>query len=112
MAVRFAGGALIGLLLGFLGSHLLVLGWLTLIPWGLAALAVGAVCRGPREAGIAGAAYGFVLGFSFTAFGYQGADPIVSKLPFFAALGLFSAVFGMAGGLIGQRLIARHRASP
>jgi len=51
-----------------------------------------------------------VLGFSFMAFGYSGADPLLGKVPFLAVLGVVSAAFGAALSLAGQRLTARLRA--
>jgi hypothetical protein len=36
--------------------------------------------------------------------GYGGADPLLSKVPFFAVFGLVSAAFGIALGLVGHWL--------
>ena len=112
MAERSAGAAILGAILGFLASQLLVLQWATLIPWALAAGVVGAIARTPREALVSGVAYGFALGFSFTAFGYAGADPLLAKVPFFAALGVVSAAFGAALSLATHWLGARLRSRP
>jgi hypothetical protein len=68
----------------------------TLTPWAVAAIAIGTISKARREALIDGAAYGFALGFSFTAFGYNGVDPLIAKVPFFAILGVVSAAFGAA----------------
>ena len=101
MAIRVAGAAVLGLVLGYAGSQLLNLQWATLIPWALGGLAVGAVCRVRSEALVAGLAYGFVLGFSFMVVGYNGTDPIVGKLPFFAIIGVVSAAFGGVLAFVG-----------
>lgn len=101
MTARLIGGAIVGLILGYAGAQLLHLQWATLIPWGLAALAVGAICRSRREALIAAAVYGFFLGFSFMIAGYAGTDPIMGKLPFFALIGLVGAVAGAVAGFVG-----------
>jgi len=51
---RFASAILAGLLLGWGAAHALFLHWWTLVPWGLAALALGyRASRG--EGAIAGA---------------------------------------------------------
>jgi hypothetical protein len=112
VAERTAGGGAVGVVLGFLASRLLFLQWATLIPWAVAGLAVGAIGRDRREAVIAGAVYGFALGFTFMIFGYNGTDPVAAKLPFFAILGVVSAAFGVALGLVGRSLWVRVGAGP
>ena len=101
MTIRTIGAAILGLVLGFAGSKLLFLQWATLVPWGLGALSVGALCRTRREALPAGAVYGFVLGLAFMIAGYGGSDPIVGKLPFFAVIGLVSAAAGALAAFVG-----------
>ena len=112
MARRTAGAAALGVALGLLGSRLLFLGWATLIPWGVAALVVGGISKDWRQALVGGAAYGFALGFTFTAAGYGGADPLLSKVPFFAIFGVVSAAFGVALSLAGQWLSRRLQTRP
>ena len=102
---RTAGAAALAVLLGFLATRMLFLQWATLIPWAVAAVVVGAISRDRREALAGGAAYGFALGFSFTAFGYGGSDPLLGKVPFFAILGVVSAAFGMALSLAAHWLL-------
>jgi hypothetical protein len=104
------GAVAAGIVLGVLASQMLFLGVATLIPWGVAGLVVGAICRDWRQAVAAGAAYGFVLDFSFIAFDYNGADPVVTKVPFFAMIGMVRALFGLALGLAGRWLAALGRA--
>lgn len=101
MTIRITGAAILGLILGFGAAQLLSLQWATLIPWAIGAMGVGALCRARREALLAGAVYGFVLGFAFMTAGYSGSDPIVGKLPFFAVIGVVSAAFGAVLGFVG-----------
>lgn len=112
MAKWLAGAAVLGVVLGFFASRMLFLQWATLIPWAVAGLAVGAACVDRRQALAVGAAYGFVLGFSFIAFDYQGADPVLTRVPFFAIIGVVSAGCGAALGLVGQSVWARLRTRP
>ena len=97
------GAAVLGLLLGWGGAHALFLGLWTLVPWGLAGLALG-YWVGRRRALLAGALYGFILCFVFMVAGYTGSAPTITRFPFFALIGLFGAVCGMALTFIGARL--------
>src|SRR2546426_11484062 len=90
---RFASAILAGLLLGWGAAHALFLHWWTLVPWGLAALALG-YRAGKGEGAIAGALYGFVLCFVFTLASYGGAAPAITRIPFFTVLGLGGALCG------------------
>ena len=108
MAKRSGVAIALGVVLGFLGSRLL-LQWATLIPWGIAALAVGAICQEQRQALVAGAGYGFALGFTFMAAGYAGIDPLLGKVWFFAIIGVVSAAFGVALSIAAQWLTVRLR---
>jgi hypothetical protein len=91
-----------GALLGIIGARYLLVGsWLSLIPWGIAGLALGAWCR-RREALINGTIYGFVLAFTFMIAGYSGNAPVISRLPFFAILGVIGGVCGFTLGWIGN----------
>jgi hypothetical protein len=109
VAKRSGVAIALGVVLGFVGSRLLFLQAATLIPWGIAGLVVGAISQDRRQALVGGAAYGFVVGFTFTAAGYGGADPLFSKIPFFAIFGLVSAAFGIALSLVGHWLTIRLR---
>ena len=100
---RFASAVLVGLLLGWAAAHALFLHWWTLVPWGLAALALG-YRAGRGEAAIAGALYGFVLCFAFTLASYAGAAPAVSRVPFFTVMGLVGALCGLVLALFGALL--------
>src|SRR5205814_2945598 len=83
---RLATGVGLGLILGWAAAHALFLHWWTLVPWGLAGLALG--YRARRAGAVtAGAGYGFVLCFVFTLVSYGGAAPAITRIPFFTVLG-------------------------
>ena len=106
--LRVGTAVALGFLLGWAATHALSLQWWTLVPWGLAAVALG--YRANRAgATIAGALYGFVLCFVFTLAGYGGAAPAITRLPFFTALGLVGAVCGLLLALLGSVLTGRSR---
>lgn len=107
-----AGAAVLGVGLGFLASQMLFLQWATLIPWAVAGLVVGGVSVDRRQALAIGASYGFALGFSFIAFDYRGADPVLTRVPFFAIIGAVSSCFGAALSLGGEWVGARLRTRP
>src|SRR5437899_10440452 len=82
---RLAAAGALALLLGWAAAHGLSLQWWTLVPWGLAAVALG--YRANRAtAVVAGALYGFVLCFVFTLATYGGAAPAITLVPFFEVL--------------------------
>src|SRR5439155_945694 len=71
---RLATGVGLGLILGWAAAHALFLHWWTLVPWGLAGLALG--YRAKRAGAVtAGAGYGFVLCFVVTLASYGGDAP-------------------------------------
>ena len=94
----------VGALLGLLGSRYLFVGSaLSLIPWGIVGLALGA--WNSRGASMwNGALYGFSLAFVFMIAGYTGAESLLSRIPFFALLGAFGAVCGLVLGMMGYGL--------
>lgn len=99
--------ALIGAFLGLLGAKYLFVGsWLSLPFWGLVGLAL-AYWSGKRQALFNGAIYGFLLAFVFMLSGYSGSASLVSRLPFFAGLGLVGAVCGLGLGWLGSFARAR-----
>ncbi len=98
-------GAVVGVVLGFVGSKFLFVGsGLSLAPWALVGLATGIYSKSRKEALIAGAVYGFILSFVFMLSGYNGNRSTFSVLPFFILLGIFGAVCGAILGLIGSIL--------
>src|SRR5437879_7551495 len=103
---RLATGVGLGLILGGAAAHALFLHWWTLVPWGVAALALG--YRANRAGAVtAGAVYGFVLCFAFTLASYGGAAPAITRVPFFTVLGLVGAVCGLLLALLGAALVPR-----
>ncbi len=105
---RFASAVALGVLLGWTVAHILSLQWWTLVPWGLAAVALG--YRASRPTAVeAGALYGFLLCFVFTLATYGGAAPAITRVPFFTILGLVGAVCGLVLGLLGASLMPRRR---
>jgi len=105
---RFAAAGALGLLLGWAAAHVLSLQWWTLVPWGLAAIALGyRVNR--TTAVVAGALYGFVVCFVFTLATYGGAAPAITRVPFFTVLGLVGALCGFLLALLGAFLMPGRR---
>ena len=91
-----------GSLLGLIGSRVLFVGsWLSLIPWAIVGLVIGYWSQ-KREALINGGCYGFALAFVFMIAGYTGSASMVSRLPFFAILGIFGGMCGVILGLSGS----------
>jgi hypothetical protein len=98
IVVAIAAGAV----LGVVGSRVLFVGsWLSLIPWTIAGLALGAWC-GRWESVRVGAVFGFSVSFVFMVSGYSGSAPLLGRLPAFAVLGVFGAVCGIVLGLLGS----------
>ena len=96
-----------GSFLGVIASRYLLVGsWLSLIPWGIVGLAIGYWSQ-RREWLIIGSCYGFALAFVFMITGYAGNAPLISRLPFFAVLGLFGGLGGLLMGLVGFEIKRR-----
>ncbi|SRR5258708_39135816 len=94
---------IIGIVLGVIGARFLFVGSsMSLIPWGLIGVILGWWSKNAQEALINGIFYGFFLAFSFMAAVYQGNVPIVTRIPFFATLGLVGAVCGLILSLLGN----------
>lgn len=93
---------IVGAVLGVLGAKYLFVGsWLSLVLWGIVGLALG-FWSGKRKALLNGVVFGFVVSFVFIASGYSGTAPFVSRIPFFALLGLVGAVCGLVLGWLGS----------
>jgi hypothetical protein len=87
--------AFVGAVLGIIGARYLFVGSaLSLIPWGAAGLLIGLWTNRPLQALGDGGLYGFVLSFVFMASGYSGSAALITRLPFFAILGLVGAICG------------------
>ena len=102
-----------GLILGFVGARYLFVGsWLNLIPWTIAGLGIG-YWGTKNESIVNGVVYGFVLSFIFLLAEYSGKASLISRVPFFAVLGVFGGVGGLVLGLLGfsvkTRLTARRK---
>jgi hypothetical protein len=85
--------AVLGAILGILAAHALFLGWWTLVPWGIAGIALGYNLK--EQFVLAGLIYGFVLVFVFMIAQYTGDRPLIGRLPAFALGSLFGAVCGL-----------------
>ena len=93
---------IVGAVLGGIGSKVLFVGSaLSLIPWTIVGLLLGYWSE-KRGMIVNGAAYGFALAFIFMVAGYTGSASLISRLPFFALLGLFGAVCGAVLGWLGN----------
>ncbi len=107
--IKVGVSALVGALLGVIGSRYLFVGSaLSLIPWGIVGLAIG-YWSTRRSSMLNGGVYGFFLAFVFMIAGYSGSASLLSRLPFFGALGLFGALCGFVLGLLGNLLKAGIR---
>lgn len=102
---RRAALALLGAVLGLLGAKYVLVGsgW-SLLPWGLVALAIGALARSRRQAAVDAATYGFALSFVFMVAGYSGTAPLAGRLWFFVLLGLFGALCAALLALVGRQV--------
>jgi hypothetical protein len=100
-----------GALLGIIGSRYLFVGsGLSLIPWGIIGLAIGYWSQ-KREWLINGGVYGFALAFVFMIAGYTGSESLISRLPFFAIIGVVGGVCGIVLGALGFVIKSRMRRS-
>jgi len=94
--------AIAGIALGIAVSRYLFVGsWLSLILWGVVGLAIG-YWSGLMRGFVNGGVYGFALAFTFMVSGYTGSASLLSRLPFFAIMGIVGAVCGSILGLIGS----------
>ena len=105
--IKFVVAVVVGALFGLAGPYYLFLGWFSLIPWGIAGLALGYWSE-RRERFWVGLLYGFALCFSFMIAGYTGNASLVSRLPFFALVGVFGALCGLGLTLVGHRLRSKR----
>lgn len=90
-----------GVVSGFLGIHGLgFLGWAIMLVWLAVTVALG-LAEGTRNSkALRLGTYGFVTGFSFMCFGYEGTPSLVSRFAPFAVIGLFCAVGAIAVGAL------------
>jgi hypothetical protein len=98
---------LAGSLLGLIGARYVFVGsWLSLIPWGMVGLLIGYWSQ-KREWLVNGSCYGFAMTFVFMLAGYGGSASLISRMPFFAILGLFGGLCGLVLGLMGFEIKQR-----
>ncbi len=108
--IRFVVAILLGALFGLGGPHYLFLGWFSLVPWGIGGVALGYWSqRGGRL--LLGMFYGFGLCFCFMIAGYTGSASLVSRLPFFALVGVFGALCGLGLTVVGHYLRSKREPS-
>ena len=107
---RYAGLVAVGATLGVLGARYLFVGSsLSLVPWGLVAVVVGVLAHSRRAALAGAAAYGFALAFTFMVAGYDGTATVLSRVPFFAILGLVGAACAALLALLGSLVATATR---
>ena len=112
--MRYLMAVVLGAVPGVIGARFLFVGsGLGLIPWALAALALGAWCTRAQALGV-GAVDGFAFAFVFMVAGYSGSSPLLGRLPAFALLGLVGAVCGLVLAWLGAtvRHLTRRRGVP
>jgi hypothetical protein len=108
---KTAIAAIVGLVLGIVGARYVFVGsWLNLVLWAIAGLGIG-MWSTKNESMVNGVAYGFVLSFVFMLAGYTGKASLVSRVPFFAVLGVFGGVCGLTLGLLGFSLKTKMKGS-
>ena len=108
--IRFVAAIILGTLFGLTGPHYLFLGWFSLLPWGVAGLALGYWSQ-RRARAVVGVLYGFTLCFSFMIAGYTGTASLASRLPFFALVGVFGALCGLGLTVVGHQLRSKREPS-
>ncbi len=91
--------AVLGVLLGYIGGPVQILAI-----WGIAGVGIGYFSSTFRLAALNGLIFGFIVSYIFMLHGYNGTDPITTKLLPFAALGAFGAVCGIILAEIGRLL--------
>jgi hypothetical protein len=108
--IRLVVAIALGALFGLTGPQYLFLGWFSLIPWGIAGLALGYWSQ-RAERVLVGVLYGFALCFSFMIAGYTGTASLVSRLPFFAVVGVFGALCGLGLTMVGHHMRSKRAPS-
>ena len=94
LQIRYLGSLIIGIILGFISSFVISIGWFSLIPWGIVGLVLGYYSKKQARI-ITGILYGFSLCFTFMVANYSGAQPIINAIPFFTLIGLIGSFFGV-----------------
>lgn len=97
--------AIVGCALGYVGGPPVVL-----VPWAIVGLLLGTGSKSKKAAAVNGAVYGFALAYVFMVAGYNGAEPLTTKLLPFILFGIVGAVCGVALSLIGLLVAKRQPA--
>ncbi len=87
---------------GIISKYIFVASYLNLFLWGGIGIGIGFWSDSKKLAIRNSGVYGFVLSFVFMFVGYQGSVSIISRIPFFAILGLVGLVCGSILGFIGS----------
>lgn len=100
---KFILSILLGSILGIVGArYLFVNSWLSLIPWGAAGFILGWTSSNKKTAVINGFIYGFFLTFIFMISGYNGAQPVITRIPPFAIIGIIGGTCGVIAAMAGE----------
>ena len=87
----------VGLLLGYLGANVLLVGqWWSLVLWGAVALAIGGVARQRSGALAAAAVYGGLLVIAFMVTGYRGETALFANVGFLVLTAVLSVIGAVA----------------
>lgn len=86
----------LGIVYGLLGGKV----WI-LIPWGITTLLIGYFSGNRKFSLINGAVFGFLAVFFFMISGYNGALPLISRLPAFVLIGLIGLISGLVTSFVG-----------
>ncbi len=95
-AISVIVSVVVGGIIGYLGGPAIVL-----IAWALIGILLGIFCASRRSALLNGAVYGFALAYVFMVAGYNGQDPIHTKLLPFVIFGIVGALGGSTLAIIG-----------
>ena len=114
--LRIVVAGLVGLLLGYLSANVLFVGqWISLVVWGLGALAVGAMAQTRRGALQAAALYGVLLVVAFLFTGYRGETALFANVGFLVLTAVIAVVAAVASAVaawiaftLRQRLRTSH----
>ena len=92
----------IGIICGFLSTHILLIGWYNLFFWAAVGILIGWFGKEKKTTLWAGAWYGFFMSMSFLLSGFQGSsDKFFSFVIFSLGLSIVGALGGMLTAWIG-----------
>jgi len=100
--------AFLGIICGFLSTHVFLIGWENVIFWGIAGVLLGLFVSEKKHILWCGGLYGFFLSISFLFTGFQGtSDKILAFIIFSLALSLVGVAGGITSVFIGNWLRKR-----